>query len=833
MQNRVFASLLLLLILTAVKMPGQTAAGPAQWTFYITNDSCSDYTWGLTEEQTRQAVADLVHAHLDEMARTDGDKPENRDRYNLSVTQEAFCLFERYPARREELIRRVKEGRVYISPFLNNSLWAFQSAESFVRTLYPARRMEREWGLPLDVAEHIEEPALPWGSASLLAGCGVRWLLVPFLEYDTTFGKLTNPPLFEFEGPDGGRVRVVMDSSASKKANYVQGAAILKDQAAFLREWWPHYRDLAGYPLRAVLASGTHGDISSKSAAGAHRFASQIAEFNAQPGPHPVLVNAVLPQFTAAVDEAERRSPFLTRIHGCFGHSWDLWPVSLAKYAAAMRETERHYLAAEALLAVSGNEAAVTKTRALRERAEWNWTMLADHAWNGTDPANQAVNTGLRRKWSEDFAALSRELESEAWNGAGAQPNGRGFAFFNGLSFPRRALARVEASSGTVRGAQVVEEPDGRALYVALPRTEGYSFAAVPSGPAAAGGKRGTLRAAPLELESPLYKVRIDARTGGISSLIHKPTRTEVLVPGSGYTIGETIYHDGIEHRLEGVRTEVAASGPVLARLKISGTVAGASVVSYVTVYAELDRVDFDYRIKKQRSAREERLVQVFPIARPASTLNIDATGAVIRPSPQPEGDLLPGADARRFAVQGFVDASAPNGPGVTIAPLDAYALRQDLASLTFEALGDDQNFKEVAHDQGGVTEFQFRYSLYAHAGPYSEAEAVAWSADVASPPLSFAGSVPAPATALSLDPRRAIATALKPADDPSSGATVLRLREVGGRSGPATVSVKGYKSARRMDLLERPLEPLSVAGGAIALPLNGRGRAAVALMKE
>ncbi|MEK7994118.1 MAG: hypothetical protein AAB403_09975, partial [Planctomycetota bacterium] len=53
-----------------------------------------------------------------------------------------------------------------------------------------------------------------------------------------------------------------------------------------------------------------------------------------------------------------------------------------------------------------------------------------------------------------------------------------------------------------------------------------------------------------------------------------------------------------------------------------------------------------------------------------------------------PAGDLLPGADTRRFAVQGFIDASSPGGPGVTIAPLDAFMLRLDLDPLMFEALG-------------------------------------------------------------------------------------------------------------------------------------------------
>ena len=169
---------MLLGIVTPVRA-GEPDAG--QWTVYVANDNCPDYTWGLTEEQTRQAFADVVRGHLDEMKRTDGQPSESRDRYNMAVTQEAICFVEKYPERKQELIDRIKEGRVYVSPYLCNSLWGMQSAEGVLRTFYPARRLEREWGIPLTTAHHIEEPSLPWGTATLLAGCGIRHLTNPYL----------------------------------------------------------------------------------------------------------------------------------------------------------------------------------------------------------------------------------------------------------------------------------------------------------------------------------------------------------------------------------------------------------------------------------------------------------------------------------------------------------------------------------------------------------------------------------------------------------------------------------------------------------------------------
>ena len=135
-------STLAFLLALPLLAPAAAAAEPrddaAAWTVYVANDNCPDYTWGLTEEQTRQAFADIVRGHLDEMNRTDKEPSENQDRYNMAVTQEALCFVEKYPDRKDELIRRIKEGRVFVSPYLCNSLWGMASVEQTIRTLYPA-----------------------------------------------------------------------------------------------------------------------------------------------------------------------------------------------------------------------------------------------------------------------------------------------------------------------------------------------------------------------------------------------------------------------------------------------------------------------------------------------------------------------------------------------------------------------------------------------------------------------------------------------------------------------------------------------------------------------
>jgi len=819
------------------------AMDASEWTVYVTNDNCPDYTWGLTEEQTRQAFADIVRAHLDEMNRTDGLEPASCDRYNMAVTQEALCFVERYPERQAELIRRIKEGRILVSPFLCNSLWAFQSMECALRVLYPARRLERDWGIPIDIAEHIEEPSLPWGMAPILAGAGVRWLSVPFYNYDSTFKQLQNPPLFVWEGPDGSRLRVIMDPWASNRASYAQGAALLKKPESLEKEWLPHYRALGdAYPLHAILASGTHGDIAPHSGDQAKGFAEAIRSHNAGEGLHPKLVNATVTQFCQVVDQAQAAQPFLPTLRGCFGHSWDLWPVSLAKYVADMRQAERDYLAAETLLAVAAWDRPELRdaTRRDRERAEWCWAMLSDHACNGTNEQNKRHNADLRRRWSEELASLGAKLLDQGWAATCLTRGSQKIAVFNSLSFPRTGLVRValsQAANAVVADrrlvpCQVVREGKDRVLYFVGPEVPAFSFRQFQLSPARAVASKGC-SANPSGLESPFYRLSIDPRTGAVARLIHKASGRELCTSGSR-GLCQTIFFDGTEHTLENVKSEVVAEGPVLARLKVTGTVAGIEVTNLVTIYAELDQVDLDLRVHKPVTTKEQRLCHVFPVLSERAELRIETPGAVIRPRPQPQGDLLPGADTRRFAVQGFVDASVPDGAGVTIAPLDAFALRLDLDPLTFEDLGNDQNYREVIQDQDGVTDLRSRYVLRGHRGGYDNATTVAWSRSVATPLVATLGDIPSDRAihpTVQCDPFRAIATCFKPADGDSSGGLILRLWETAGRSDPLQISLEGYRKAIRADLLERGTNELAIRYGRIKVKTNPHGFCSVRLL--
>jgi hypothetical protein len=501
-----------------------------------------------------------------------------------------------------------------------------------------------------------------------------------------------------------------------------------------------------------------------------------------------------------------------------------------------MREGERDFLAAEALVtaAMLRDPGLGEATRVDRERAEWCLAMLSDHAWNGTHRENKNHNADLRRKWSQELKTLAAKIRIQAWKAMGIGPSADGLTLFNPLSFPRRGLVRMDSPVEVKRaGTQDVDEDGRNVRYFVSATVPGFgAFASAGEQGAPADG--GQLRASAEELDGPYYRLRVDAKRGGIASLVHKSTGRELIHAGNR-SIGQTIYHDGQEHVMMDVSSRVVAAGPVLARIGIEGAVAGIQVTQFVTIYRDLDHVDLDVRIRKPLDSKPQRLCHVFPVVPEGGILRIETTGAVIRPRPQPDGDLLPGADTRRFAVQGFVDASCPEGPGVTIAPLDAFVLRTDLDSLTFEALGNDQNHAEVIQDQHGLTDFRFRYALRAHANAYSGPEVIRWSRAVSIPLLAAPGLPRSPDSGtpeVCIDPARAVATCLKPADFSHPDGIVVRIWETAGRGDPLALGVQGFTQARRTDLLERDIRDLPIQDGQVRLDVRGYGLTSVRLSR-
>jgi len=83
----------------------------------------------------------------------------------------------------------------------------------------------------------------------------------------------------------------------------------------------------------------------------------------------------------------------------------------------------------------------------------------------------------------------------------------------------------------------------------------------------------------------------------------------------------------------------------------------------------------------------------------------------------------------------------------------------------------------------------------------------------------------------IQIDPARAVATCLKPADGDGDRGFILRLWETAGKPDAVRISVDGYGRAIRTDLLERDQEELAISEGHIEARMNPHGFYSVRLL--
>lgn len=382
----------------------------------------------------------------------------------------------------------------------------------------------------------------------------------------------------------------------------------------------------------------------------------------------------------------------------------------------------------------------------------------------------------LRRGWAGQLAQASRQLATESWQTLGLKSNAQYVSVFNPLSFTNDVLVTTEAPASATSVRRIVSslrtENGRRQLTFLAPRVPPFGFREFLFET-----KRPAVTVVPPFsvgsnlLEGPFCRVRVDPKSGGVASLAHKASGQELLAAGSGRTLCQTVFFDDQEHTMTGVQCQ--------------------------------SRFDA-------------------------------CTAAVLRPAPQPDGDLLPGSDTRRFAVQGFVDCSPAGRVGVTIAPLDAYVLRLDQGAIAFEALGNDQNWKEVTRDQDGERHFRFRYSLRAHSPGYNNnAAALVWSRTVAAPLVVATGRLPGELlnrAHLAIDPAQALVTCFKPADDATPNKMIVRVWKTSDATGPVTLLAPSFRHARDADLLEREGEGLPMQRGTVSLAVLPIGFTGLAL---
>lgn len=816
-----------------------TAGDRRPWTVYLVQDKHLDYAWNVRLSDMTATMNDWTDYYLGLTAETlapgsgDGPEEQNRFAFDQSIW---FDEYERHGSASgfSNLVSAVQSGHVEVGGHYTVLLHGVLGHEELVRSFYFARRVERVHGGSLRTGVPMENGAMPWGLASVAAGCGIDLLVkgICLCAYPDSYSHVTDREpyaLFRWEGPDGSQTLVKWDRLLDGNSQSYGGYAELRvlygktrdAQWAEILSAIDRYEALPGYPVDAILLYGMGWDDYLKT--------RDVLEFvrwaNSQGWTYPRMVNAAPGMFADHVEDSlARTGASLPVLRGDYGNAWEIWPRRLSILTARMRRTREALMTAEKLaaLAAAAGDPQAADYSARIDTAYRDIMKFYEHSWEGTFQEATSELLAGKQAWTAEAGGLAASTIQDALAFVGGilhAPYAQSIFVFNPVSWTRSGVVRIPDPGSTLQrvrdprtGEMLPAQRDGAELVVEIPDLPPLGYLQV-----AGGGDAASFDDIPVAdaaggwLSNRWWTVKCRAADGAVTSLVSRATAREFIAGAAGeLEIGVVP---------GSVATTVPAAGPVYAALSFDGELPGGRPFHReVRLYRADSRIDIVTRFEHPTGFQETGWIR-FPLAFDGADVHYEGAGAVLRPGLLDDGgDHQPGSyETVGRSVQHFVDVS-DGGAGMTVSPFDTYWLDMDLSGGTTLL-----RFNVHANDgaggfgyQGWETEFNLEFCLFPYEGGYDGLRAVEQSWGCQQPPIAMlvegptVGSLP-PGPLSLVEPvgPGVVLTTLKTAEEGPARGWVARVWNVSGAADPSfRVAWPLAESPVVTDLLERDRAP-------------------------
>jgi len=310
------------------------------------------------------------------------------------------------------------------------------------------------------------------------------------------------------------------------------------------------------------------------------------------------------------------------------------------------------------------------------------------------------------------------------------------------------------------------------------------------------------------ELENALLKVRLDSKTGWVTSLYDKTAKREVLAGAgnvleaitdepesmSAWELG--LKGEPVDLGATGATVEVVEDGPVRAVLRVRTRFHDSTFEQDLTLYAGMPRLDCRMRLNWQE--RNLMIKAAFPV-------NVTSGRAEFE---IPFGTITRPADGTEVPALRWVDLSDnDSGGGLSLLNDGKYGFDVKGTILRMSVVHGATSPDPEA-DRGRQ---EFLYALYPHAGTWKEADTVRRGYELNNPlivrtGMSHTGTLPAGHSFIRSSPSNIILSTLKMESGYNSRAAIVRLYEVFGRKTEARISFPWPVQVLETDLIERPM---------------------------
>ncbi len=796
------------------------------YTIHAAGNSHIDMGWLWPSSETTMVVEHTWSSALHLMREFPGLT------YTHSTASAYEWMEEKYPELFEEIRRRVKEGRweiiggMWVEPDLN-----MPDGESLVRQLLLGKRYFHEkFGVDVRTGWNPDSFGYNWQLPQIYKKSGVDFFVTQKMAWNDT----TKFPykLFWWQSPDGSRVLTYFPHDY---ANPIHPVEIAKDLAAYVPA-------MHQYPdMLYLFGVGDHGG-------GPTRDMLETAERWQHDAVYPKLeFGAAQPWFDALAKQAPSldlpvwNSELYFQFHrGVF--------TTQAETKKGNRRSEELMLTAEkfsSLAALQGLPYPADDFRVAWKKILFN--QFHDIAAGSGIPV-------LYKDAARDYAEVRRiggeHLES-ALAAIVAQVNTQGsgaaIVVFNPLSWARSGVVEAEVQLPAAAARMRVVDTAGkpviaqklsknaagpmriRFLAEDVPAVGYKIFRVLPAvtTPAAASG----LKAGPDFVENEFFRVRVDAKTGCITSLFDKQSEWESVPAGACANELQTFvdepkawdawnidadFEDHQWHLDQADSVELVEHGPLRAVLRVKKHFQNSSFVQDITVYPHIRRVDV--RMAADWHEKHILLKAAFPVAVESEKASYEIPfGSIERPTTRrtPEEKAQFEVPALRWAD--LSDAKH----GLSLLNDSKYGYDAHGSVLRISLLRSPE-WPDPHADEGT---HEFTYSLVPHAGGWrdggTEREAYELNSRLrAVAAQGHAGTLPAVHSFVALEPANLLLTAMKQAEDGTD--LILRFYEFAGQKTAARITLPpGVEEVWDANLMEQPGEKLSSEGKTVEVSVK------------
>jgi alpha-mannosidase len=456
---------------------------------------------------------------------------------------------------------------------------------------------------------------------------------------------------------------------------------------------------------------------------------------------------------------------------------------------------------------------------------------------------NSVIDDSLRE--------IAAHINTEA---AGAPRESVPVLVFNSLAWPRTAVLEVEAQlPGPARAIAVTDAAGKEAKSQLLsidPATHRAHLLVLASAPAVgyktyfvreASGQtrdRSTLQATPDTLENEFLRVKIDPRTGCMTSLFDKRHNQEALAPAETDTGGpkDRVCGNLLQAFVDKPKrwdawnidadfeqqhwdldqadeVKLLESGPLRAVIRIKKHFQNSTFIQDVTLYPASPRVDVNMQVEWHE--KHVLLKVAFPLSAHSDKATYEIPyGTVERPTTRNTP-----AEKAQFEVPAMRWADISDGKhGLSLLNNCKYGYDAKGNVLRLSLLRSPE-WPDPHADEG---HHEFTYSLYPHEGGWREALTVRQGYELNYKLLDMQsekhdGALPAEHAFIEVKAENVVLTAMKKAEDDDS--VILRFYEWAGRETDVKIQLPpGAESAQDADLMERPIGELALQGDAVTV---------------